>query len=159
ECRGGDEGEEVLPPATLLPPEAYKFPAYVTSPTQTLSRYSIPGISHTLPPPPAPPGGLETFPGRYYPREYLQHDPTYLQETSATSTLPPRTSITPPSTSACYSTMMNPHHLPCRDVEGNLPPPAGFLGPDRKRVSFARHLSCEDDAPSTPLLKKGESCV
>ncbi|XP_045604906.2 nephrin [Procambarus clarkii] len=162
QCRVG--GGEVVgrglvppPPATLLPVDGYKYPSYVTS--QSAGKYS--GAEATNPSSSAS-GLAEDPPGCYTTRGYLHHNAAYLQDAPPASTLPPRASALPPppATSGCHF-VLGPQQLSCPEVEesSQLPPPTGYHNTDRKRVSFARHLSCEDDAPSTPLLKKGESCV
>lgn len=143
-------------------------------------RYSVPGMPQTTST--LSPAEIQRLPGAYLPQRHQQHNPAYLQEASAlppylhevssrTSSLPRRTSTTtittvPTSTSIPTSTTTRSyyhsshlHLFSCPDVAVGVPPPAEYLDPERKRVSFARSLSYDEDGPSTPLLKKGESSV
>ncbi|XP_069950904.1 uncharacterized protein [Cherax quadricarinatus] len=155
---GGEGASQLVPPpATLLPTDGYKYPSYVTSQglgrhssTRQQSKTTSSAVFRT-------PG---SFTGCYYARGYLHYDPAYVQEATDSSSLSLNIPVIPPTatTSVCQTSVLGTQQFPCLD--SNLPPPmADYLGSDRKRVSFARHLNCDDDAPSTPLLKKGESCV
>lgn len=134
------------------------FPDESFSP-QSNPRYSVVGVVPQAPG--APPRGAKDPPGSYYPHHHHRDRTTYLQDFPRTtsSSLLRRTPVEPPTVPGSYPAMLSPDQLPYQDVEGTLPAPVGYQGLDRKRESFSRHLSYEDDAPSTPLLKKGESCV
>ncbi|XP_069953152.1 uncharacterized protein [Cherax quadricarinatus] len=134
---------------------------------------------HALPPPPPPhivhhhhhdPHLLhQDDTHQHHDNSYLLHDDphhhqddaqAFLHQQAASGSVSQRALLRPDTTNTyCYTPVPNPHHYPRPNVEGSLPPPAEYLDSERKRVTFSRHASYEEDTPSTPLLKKGESAV
>lgn len=70
---------------------------------------------------------------------------------------------TPPAPVCRHPATLDPHRLPFPGVEGpRLPPAPEAEKGAARRLLFSMESSlsvCEDDAPSTPLLRKRESSV
>ncbi|KAG7163329.1 putative Nephrin-like 27 [Homarus americanus] len=166
-------GYEVPPAATLLPSDRYKYapvPAHLPNiinphpPIQPCpSQYSsMLGVTQAAPPlTTGQPGGRDLPDPSCLGPHHHHHHYTYLHQQARSSTLPRRTNVNPNSASLCsYTPTLSPHQFPCSEGEGSFPPPPPeYLDCERKRVTFSRHASYEEDTPSTPLLKKGESSV
>ncbi|KAK8391044.1 hypothetical protein O3P69_017003 [Scylla paramamosain] len=144
ESTGGGVGG----PATILPPEGYTCLPPAFHAPQTLADLTYPGVDPlTAAHAPGPPQGT------YYPAEHLMHTSGYLHDLPAgsISSIPPprRTPALPPTLYQDFDTL-----------EPSLPPPDDFLDTDRRTTPPSRQESRDDaDTPSTPLLRRGESCV
>lgn len=88
--------------------------------------------------------------GTYYPGEHLMHPPGYLHEPLQGSISPRRSPAPPPPLYQDFDTL-----------EPHLPPPDDFLDPDRRGTSGGSRRGSHEkpDTPSTPLLRRNESCV
>ncbi|XP_050734687.1 uncharacterized protein LOC127007559 [Eriocheir sinensis] len=132
-------------PATVLPPEGYTcLPPAFRAP-QCLADFTYTGVD------PLASSHAPVLPqGAYYPGEHLLQHSGYLHDPLQGSISPRRSPAPPP-----------PLYQDFEPLEPRLPPPDDFLDPDRRRASGgSRQGSHEDpDTPSTPLLRRGESCV
>ncbi|KAG7163317.1 Nephrin-like 3, partial [Homarus americanus] len=166
-------GYEVPPAATLLPSDRYKYapvPAHLPNIPCPPQYSGVLGVAHGAPPLTCGQQGQGNIHDPYCPGPHHQHHPhysqqhhthhTYIHQPARSSTLPRRGHLNPTNDQCCYTSTMNPQQFPCPNMEGSLPPPPPeYLDCERKRVTFSRHASYEEDTPSTPLLKKGESSV
>ncbi|KAK8405063.1 hypothetical protein O3P69_001559 [Scylla paramamosain] len=147
-CRGCEM--EAAPAATLLPPHRYSYAALPS--TMSSPKYSGMGA------PPCSQGGeCPAQQQRPHPVHHQQHP--CLHDPSLSSTLPRRSPLAPAALQSRCASIINLPQLPFLAVEAVGPPPRQYLATDKKRVSFASPPNFEEDAPSTPLLRKGDSSV
>ncbi|MPC40531.1 Nephrin [Portunus trituberculatus] len=186
-CRGCEM--EAAPAATLLPPHRYSYAAlpstvsaafiepeqahqclgqmctlfftlycYVTLLHVLLPQMSSPKYSGMRAPPCSQGGECLAQQQRPHPVHHQQHHP-FLHDPSLSSTLPRRSPLAPAALQSRCASIINLPQLPFLAVEAVGPPPRQYLATDKKRVSFASPPNFEEDAPSTPLLRKGDSSV
>ena len=130
-------------------------PLYVLLPQMSSPKYSGMG------PPPCSQGGeclaRQQMAHPVHQQQQQQHP--FLHAPSLSSTLPRRSPLAPAALQSRCASIINLPQLPFLAVETMGPPPRQYLATDKKRVSFATPPNFEEDAPSTPLLRKGDSSV
>ncbi|KAK3849167.1 hypothetical protein Pcinc_044066 [Petrolisthes cinctipes] len=147
----GSRPPDPLPlPATLLPPQHYKF---APVPSTAGTPYGREQPSCTTPPPCAL--HVSVSPEHHH-HLHHHHDPP------RSATLP-RKLPRPPSGHPRQAPPINPHLLPFSGVEGRLPPPEEYrtdsLVPKEALTRDGGDSTGEEDTPKTPLLAKRESSV
>ncbi|XP_042873910.1 uncharacterized protein LOC122254330 [Penaeus japonicus] len=171
-----------LLPATVLPPICYHYPTLDAHPARMTSprygRMGVVGSGGPDDPRGSPRDPLRTPQHHQAHQQHRLHHlcqldkrPPLPQDTQHThqlsSSLPRGGPLPPPATPPApvcrHPNTLDPHRLPFPGVEGPRLPPAseGEKGATR-RLMFSMESSlsvCEDDAPSTPLLRKRESSV
>ncbi|KAK4288633.1 hypothetical protein Pmani_038343 [Petrolisthes manimaculis] len=147
----GSRPPDRLPlPATLLPPQHYKF---APVPSTAGTPYVREQPSCTTPPPCALHVSISP---EHHHHHHHHHDPP------RSATLP-RKLPRPPSGHPRPAPSINPHLLPFSGVEGRLPPPEEYrtdsLVPKEALTREGGDSAGEEDTPKTPLLAKRESSV
>lgn len=170
-----------LLPATVLPPVCYHYPPLDAHPARMTSpRYGRLGVAGSGGSDP-PRGPLDPLRSSQLHHAHQQRPLHHLQQQDKRPPLPqdaqhsqqlfsslPRGAplplpATPPAPVCRHPATLDPHRLPLAGVEGpRLPPAPEAERGAARRLMFSMESSlsvCEDDAPSTPLLRKRESSV
>lgn len=114
----------------------------------------------------APCGQRSDFSGqhqRHHPvhhhHHHLLHHHPCLPDPSMSATLPRRNPLAPAALQSRCASIVDLPQITFLDTEAVGPSPRPYITTDKKRVSFASPVNFEEDAPSTPLLRKSDSSV